>query len=614
MSAPIHAFRRLLLLCAAGVVSALAADSVPSPRPWEPDAFLPVTEARIAALPAADQPAWRAYWTASTERSRRLPERDLVDHSPSKPLPGQPIGASYSKGVRLGAPAKWYATEEARTVADHVVQWQTATGGWTKSGDYTRARAAADDHHDVWSPGTFDNNATLYEMRFLALVAQAGGDDPRTTAWRASFLRGLDYVIAAQYPNGGFPQIYPLVGGYHDAITFNDDAMVHILELCRDIAAQKAEFEFAHATSAERARDALARGIECLLATQLRDADGRRTVWGQQHDALTLQPCAARNFEPISECSLESAGLVRFLMTVPSPSPKIIAAVEGAMAWFPANALHGVVWDRDATTGTGLVATAGAPDLWARFYELGTSRPIFSERDRIVHYTVTELSLERRKGYGWYHDRATALFATYAAWKAGLAAGPMIWSLDRPDRIGGHATKIYGQPTATPAEGLMFNGKSDGVLLDTNPIEGLAEFTIEILFRPDADGPAEQRFFHIEDQKKSRLLLETRILPGGRWALDAFLYTTENSRVLLDRTKTHPCDQWTWVALRYKDGRMSHAINGVTELEGDVAFPPMIAGATSIGVRQNLVHWFKGSILEIRFHRAALTLEALQRD
>lgn len=412
---------RLFLLL--GFTAALSAHAADAPRSWGPDAFRPVTEARIAALPAAEQPAWRAYWAASVERAKLLPPRDLVDHTPNQPVPvGTFSGGSYSRGVKLNAPAAWYATEEARTIADKVVKWQRPTGAWVKGGDYTRDPLPADDHRDAWSNGTFDNDSTLYEMRFLALVAQAAGTDPRAAAWRGSFLRGLDYVFAAQYPNGGFPQIYPLVGWYHDAITYNDDAMVHILELCRDIARHQAGFAFVPAEQAARAGQCLARGISCVLVTQLRDASGRRTVWGQQHDPLTLQPCAARNFEPISECSSESAGLVLFLMTIPSPSPEIVAAIEGAAAWFPARALHGVVWDRNIATGSALVPRAGAPDLWARYYEIGTGRPVFGDRDHTIHYNVTELSVERRMGYGWYNNRAAALPADYAAWKARLAA------------------------------------------------------------------------------------------------------------------------------------------------------------------------------------------------
>jgi hypothetical protein len=192
---------------------------------------------------------------------------------------------------------------------------------------------------------------------------------------------------------------------------------------------------------------------------------------------------------------------------------------------------------------------------------------------------------------------------------------PVIWKVSQPDQIAGHTTTIHGRPTAAPGEGLKFNGTTDAVFLGTNPIEGLREFTIEINFRPDADGPAEQRFFHIEDKSKSRLLFETRILPGGLWALDTFLYANDDHKLaLLDRTKTHACGQWTWVSLTYQDGKMTHAINGVPELAGEVAFAPMTAGVTSIGVRQNLVHWFKGNIREVRIHRTALAPAALQHE
>jgi PelA/Pel-15E family pectate lyase len=425
--ARMHRPARLVLpLCVAALLSlAKAAEPVPAPRPWEPDAFLPVTEARIAALPAGDQPAWRAYWQASASHARPPSKpTDRVENTTQLLVNSAPIPAVYSTRLKLDAAPAWYASAEARSIAGYIVAWQRPSGGWTKGGVYTRAPQAADDHHDGWSAGTFDNDSTIYELRFLALVIHAGANEPAAAAWRDSFARGLAYIFAAQYPNGGFPQIYPLAGGYHDAITYNDDAMVHILELLRDAAGRKKEYAFVPADLAAEAAARLARGIQCVLATQLRDATSRPTVWGQQHDALTLLPCAARNFEPVSECSSESAGLVQFLMSVPQPSPEIIAAVDGAMAWFPAHALHGVVWDREATTGRGLVERAGAPDLWARYYEIGTGRPVFGERDRSVHYAVTELTTERRKGYGWYNNRAATLPAAYAKWKAGLAAKP----------------------------------------------------------------------------------------------------------------------------------------------------------------------------------------------
>ncbi|HVT74634.1 MAG TPA: pectate lyase [Lacunisphaera sp.] len=399
-----------------------------APKPWPPDAFRPVTAERIARLPGPEQAAWRQYLARSAELARSEKDVDLVDHSPTTRVSGAPVGASYSRGLRLRAPAEWFASEEARRVADHVVTWQTPAGGWVKGGDYARDKRPSDQHHDMWSFGTFDNDSTIFELQYLAKVISAvpagapAATTARAEAWRGCFARGIAYTLAAQYPNGGFPQIYPLAGGYHDAITFNDDAMVHVLELLRGVADRQHEYGFVGLETAAQARQALERGIRCVLATQVRDASGRLTIWGQQHDAIDLTPCAARNFEPISLCSSESVGLVEFLMSLPDPSPEVIAAVDAAVAWFPPRALHDVAWNHRAPAGTGLEPRPGAPLLWARYYELGTDKPIFGERNRMVHYTPTELTLERRNGYGWFNERPAGLVPRYAQWKRDLAA------------------------------------------------------------------------------------------------------------------------------------------------------------------------------------------------
>ena len=201
------------------------------------------------------------------------------------------------------------------------------------------------------------------------------------------------------------------------AITFNDDAMTHALELLRDVAAGKPEFAFVSASLREEASRRLARGIDCVLATQIKAADGRRTVWCQQHDALTLLPCAARNFEPVAATTKESADLVEFLMSLPHPSAAVVAAVDGAMAWMHRTVLRDLAWRRDGAQGEQLVAAPGAPLLWARLYELETDKPIFGDRDRTIHYAVGEISPERRHGYAWYGDWPAAAVEAYQTWR-----------------------------------------------------------------------------------------------------------------------------------------------------------------------------------------------------
>ncbi len=55
---------------------------------------------------------------------------------------------------------------------------------------------------------------------------------------------------------------------------------------------------------------------------------------------------------------------------------------------------------------------------WARFYELGTNRPIFVGRDGVVKYSLGEIEEERQRGYRWWVDRPAKMLAeSYPAWR-----------------------------------------------------------------------------------------------------------------------------------------------------------------------------------------------------
>lgn len=415
-------FRRTPSLLAFVLLSSVVLAGDP-PRLWPANPFLPVTAERIVSLPLAAQPAWKAYWNESQARLKLLPAVDRTEHSPAAPVGGAPIGASYSMGLRLDASYTWYATEAARVIADRVLQWQSPAGGWSKDGNYLRDRTPDDRKPDLWSGGTYDNDSTISELRYLAKVISHDNAVPaaRLQHWVEGFRRGLDYVLASQYPSGGFPQVYPLVGGYHDAITINDDAFVHILQFLQEIATADPEYAFVPAELVGRVKQAFDRGLACVLRLQLRGPDGGLTVWGQQYDAITQQPCYARNFEPAGECAQESAGVVKFLMGLPAPSPAVIASVDAAMRWFEARAIHDKYWDRNAPAGVGLADRPGAPDIWARLYEFNTGRPIFGDRDRRIYYDVSEISFERRKGYSWYTRHPAELGALYFYWQHKVA-------------------------------------------------------------------------------------------------------------------------------------------------------------------------------------------------
>jgi PelA/Pel-15E family pectate lyase len=402
----------LFLYCASQ--PSIAADE-PHPNALTPE--------RIAALPAAQQTAWREYVARSQALQRAdksTLEAEVKAAGLAKPV-AAPIGPVFKTPASTAA--GWFGGAEARQSADVLVSFQMPSGGWSKAVDYSKgARRAGmhwSTHADGWYyAGTFDNRTTTEQLIFLAKTYQAT-QEPK---YSAAFLKGLDYIFAAQLPNGGWPQVYPLAGDYHDEVTYNDDAMIHVLQVLQGVASGQPEYSFVDEARRNKARAAVDAGVRCILQSQVFQ-DGKPTVWCAQHDPLTLAPAAARKFEPASLSGGESLGIVRFLMGIEQPSGEIKAAVEGAVAWFEAVKITGIeiVNQTNAEGGTVMAAVANpkAPPQWARFCELGTNRPIFIGRDTVIHYNIAELDQERGKGYAWYVTKPIDLLTKeYPKWKA----------------------------------------------------------------------------------------------------------------------------------------------------------------------------------------------------
>jgi hypothetical protein len=184
------------------------------------------------------------------------------------------------------------------------------------------------------------------------------------------------------------------------------------------------------------------------------------------------------------------------------------------------------------------------------------------------------------------------------------SAPPITWTIDNLNSIGGHPVTVAGSPRLvdTPAgPAVEFNGATDGLFLDVNPLQGLKRFTLEVMLAPAAGGPEEQRFLHIQQSDAdNRALLELRMAPDKTWCLDAFLRFGPPGLTLIDRALRHPSESWHTVVLVYDGRTMAQFVDGKKELEGVVEFGPMGSGRTSIGVRQNRVSWFKGRIRLVR--------------
>jgi PelA/Pel-15E family pectate lyase len=421
-----RALLALLVLSSLTLVAAVIGVSTAAP---------PLTTERIAQLPREKQAAWRDYLEASNRQmvaDRAMLAAELKRAGLDHPL--IPPSGFAARSLPLDRPADWYASPDAARLAEIAISFQTPAGGWSKNlnlADHTRrpgehfatnnlSRFPSAGDFDAprdteWSyVGTIDNDATNTELRFLAKVATAAKGEIAAQS-RSAVARGIEYLLRAQYPNGGWPQVWPLQGGYHDAITFNDDAMVQTLEVLDDVAAARAPFPFAPADLRKRAQAAVNRGIDCILACQI-VVKGRPTVWGQQHDMLTLDPVAARNYEPVAQSSSESAALLVFLMSLPKPDKSEVVAIESGVKWMEQTAITGKSYTR-GPNGRTLVDAPGAGPIWARFYSIGPDRPIFGDRDRSIHDSVDDISAERRNGYSWFTPAAKQALDRYAEWK-----------------------------------------------------------------------------------------------------------------------------------------------------------------------------------------------------
>jgi pectinesterase len=324
--------------------------------------------------------------------------------------------------VATGMPDEWYGSDESKQVAENVLLYQRTSGGWPKNTPFHKPLVDKEKAFILKEKnlpdGIFDNGATTTEMRFLAKMYTKTA----TESYKDGFMKGLDFVLKAQYPSGGWPMFYPLRKGYYTHITFNDDATFRLMNLLKEIFTKNPLFAFiTDEKIIAEAQDAYNRGIDCILKTQI-IVNGQPTVWCAQHDENTFLPAKARAYELPSFSGGESVGLLRLLMDIKNPSPEIIRAVEGGVAWLDAHKLKNTRWDSfinaDGKKDRRIVSDPKAKDMWARFYDLETALPFVCDRDGIKKNTLEEIGYERRNGYNWYSDGPQKVLDAYPTWKA----------------------------------------------------------------------------------------------------------------------------------------------------------------------------------------------------
>ena len=354
-----------------------------------------VTPARVVVLPAAEREAWEAYLARSHDFAAKM-EADLAAEVSAAGLP-QAIRAPDGGDFRPPEDADrgWFASDEGVRLISSVLSFQSPAGGWSKHLGYGAGpRVPGMQWTSQSAPGkrphylaTFDNGATTRELQFLADAWLATQRDD----CREAVERGVDFLLAAQYPNGGWPQVFPLEGSYHDGITFNDDAMTNVLATLQAVGDGEGGFSCVDEARRERARAALDRGLACVLKTQL-VVDGVKAAWCAQYDALTLEATAGRAYEPASLGSVESCRLLKFLMTLPEPSPDLVESIERGLAWLESSKLQGLKRVREEKRTVYIADPASEETYWARFYDLETGDAFFPGKDGGIYESFEALA------------------------------------------------------------------------------------------------------------------------------------------------------------------------------------------------------------------------------
>lgn len=307
----------------------------------------------------------------------------------------------------------------------NMTTWQISNGGFYKAmadkykSAYTSGNKSEWRSKDGGDLGTIDNNATIQEMRLLAVRYKETTNSNYKATFKSSFNKALNFILTMQRSTGGLPQVWPKRGNYSDHVTLNDNAMVRAMVTMMDIANRTSPFDSDIIDDATRnkMKSAIDKAIDYLLKAQIVN-NGNLTVWCAQHDTANYAPRPARAYELESKSGSESAGVVWFLMNWPEQTEAIQKAVKGAIAWYKKTRVVGLYFNKKA----GTFEQRDGNVLWYRFYEVNNDNYFFCDRGGASTKTqdFTKISEDRRTGYQWAGDYGSALLSAESAYLAAL--------------------------------------------------------------------------------------------------------------------------------------------------------------------------------------------------
>jgi len=311
-------------------------------------------------------------WSYLPDFSRRWGELEARPTMVWIQPPGTPtMGHLFLDGYHATGDEYYYRAAEK--AAGALMAAQLESGGWNYVYDTagepslrewyaTVGRNAwrLEEFQHYWGNATFDDAGTAEAAKFFLRLYLEKHD----ARYKGPLDKAIEFVLRSQYPNGGWPQRFPLTHGmlkpgnpdYTSYITFNDD-----------VAAENVEFlTMCYGTLGEgRLLEPIRRAMNAFVVMQ---QPKPQPGWALQYTP-DRKPAGARTYEPRALVTHTTATnierLVQFYRTTGDPT--FLARIPEAIDW-----LEGL------TLAPG-IAPAGRTH--PTFIEPGTNRPLYVHRE-----------------------------------------------------------------------------------------------------------------------------------------------------------------------------------------------------------------------------------------
>ena len=293
--------------------------------------------------------------------------------------PGTPtVGESFLRAYKITGDKKYLAA--AVDAARALVWGQRKIGGWDHLVNVKHLQEDPDKPVRKKGRCAFDDNITQGALTFLMTLDKTVNEEWLTEAIDL----GLRFMMESQFENGAWSQYYPLIGGYHNYYTFNDNAINDCIRVM--LMAHQLYGRDEYLSSAMR-------GGDFIIQSQL---PAPQSGWAQQY-SYDLKPAWARRFEPPGICSFATGRNIKTLVDLYlyTKSDKYLNPIPDAINWLESSMIGN--------------------DLWARLYEEGSNKPIYGDRlnGNKIFYNYMSISETERKSYGWQGSFGIKGFISY---------------------------------------------------------------------------------------------------------------------------------------------------------------------------------------------------------